>query len=849
MQNIQFTTMAQQAIQDAADLASAYQNSSLTTLHLAFALYGQKWWYMQAIARQSWLILWHLWEELKQQIKLLPKISGSNTDPSTTPETQKAIQKAQSYMNDMKDLYLSTEHLLLWLSTIGDASANLLQQHGFDTQTIQKAIKAIRGNKKNVTSNNPEASLDALHKYWRDITDMALNWELDPVIWRDDELRRTIQILSRKTKNNPVLVWEAWVWKTAIIELLAQKIIQEEVPDNLLGKKIIELDMWALIAWASHQWEFEERLKAVINELEQSEGQIIIFVDEVHMIVWTGKTQWAMDMSNLIKPSLARWKIKMIWATTLKEYRQYIEKDAALERRFQPVRVEEPQRDDAIAILRWIKSVYERHHWITITDDAVVAAVDLSKKYIPDRFLPDKAIDLMDEATAAVKMLLTSMPEKLETLNKRLSQLEIEKQAIKMEQDTQKHKERLEIIEKDIADIKERFAWWFEEREQTRQHLVRAKELQKQLKELEHTANVAEKQTDYNKVAEIRYSKIPQITKELEQIQEVKPSWSDRVTAEDIAQVVAKRTWIPATALTQSEHEKLSHLEEFLHKRVVWQHEAIKTVSNAIRRARAWLKDENKPIWSFLFVWPTWVWKTELAKALAELLFNDEKAITRIDMSEYMEKHAVSRLIGSPPWYVWHEAWWQLTEAVRKKPYCVLLFDEVEKAHPDVFHILLQLLDDGRLTDSMWKTVDFKHTIVIMTSNIWSQLLLDKQDTTLKDLMPQLQSHFRPEFLNRLDDIVLFEWLSEQMTRDIIAIQLDHVVTQLKKQKDLTLVIDSWVNEFLVTHGQDQAFGARPLKRAIQRYILDPLAMRLLEHTQHNEKVELYVKDDTIQIK
>ncbi len=842
-----YTQKALEAIQSANDIALSNNNNQIETSHLLKAMIWQKDWYIPLIFQQMWVSDQQIESELDWKIAQLPTVSW-NYQIWISQTLNKVLVEAEKIMHELWDSYLTTEHLFLSILKNDSELKAILSRFQVTYDSVLKIIKDIRKWEK-IQTKNPEVSLNALSKYWRDLTELAEKWKLDPVIGRDDELRRTIQILSRRKKNNPVLVGDPWVWKTAIVELLAQKIVKKDVPDSLIWKRIIELDMWLLIAWAKYQWEFEERLKAVIQEVEKSNWQIILFIDEIHIVVGAWRTQWAMDMWNLIKPALARWQMRVIWATTLDEYRKYIEKDSALERRFQPVMVLEPSKEDTIAILRWIKNVYETHHWVKISDDAVLAAVDLSIKYIPDRKLPDKAIDLLDEASARVKMKLTTMPEELEQLKKELTQLEIERQALKLEKQTDRNKQRLANIDKLIAEKREKYQIELKKWEEARKWILEIKKLKQQIKELEHQAEIYEKQAEYDKVAEIRYGQIPELKKKLEELESKATDLQEIVTPEDVAHIIAKWTWIPVEKLVQSESEKLAHLEEYLAKRVVWQKQAIKAVANAIRRARAWLKDPNKPIWSFLFLWPTWVWKTELAKALAEFLFNDEKAIIRLDMSEYQEKHTVARLIWSPPWYVWHEEWGQLTEAVRRRPYSLILFDEVEKAHKDVFNTLLQLLDDWRLTDSKWRTVDFKNTVIILTSNIWSDIIMDKvwkwQKVDLeKDLMPLLQTHFRPEFLNRLDDMIVFEPITKEMLHKIIDIQLSNLKNMLLEEKNIEVEFSKEVYEFLSNKWWNPQFGARPLKRAIQTYIMDELAMQIIEWKISSwDKIKVEVKD------
>lgn len=768
----------------------------------------------------------------QKKLNELSKIDG-NIQVTLSPSLNKVFVKAEDEMKAMSDQYLTTEHLFLALLQIDNDVKKICNDFGLDYAMVKQLVATVRQGAK-IDSPDPELTLDALWKYGRDFTKLAREGKIDPIIWRDDELRRTMQILSRRTKNNPVLIWDPWVGKTAIIELLAQAIVKWDVPESLQNKKIIELDMGALMAGAKYRGDFEERLKAVLKEVEQAEGQIILFVDEIHMIAGAGKTEWSMDMGNMLKPVLARGKVRVIWATTINEYRQYIEKDAALERRFQPVMINEPDYDDALAILRGIKERYEVHHGVRITDSAVVATVDLSTRYIADRRLPDKAIDLMDEAAASVKMAMSSMPEEVADYHKRMSQLQVEKEALHIElkntkkTDQEKIKKRLEELEKELAEQTELYQIGFAQWENSRHGASKINDLKEEIRQLEFEAQSAQKSWDYNKVAEISYGKVPELKRQLDDLEskeELKESNSDTVGVEDIAIVVSRRTWVPVTRLVESETTKLTHLEEELKKRVIWQDEAVSTVSRAIRRARAGLKDPNRPIGSFLFLWPTGVGKTELAKTLASYLFNDEKAMIRIDMSEYQEKHSGAKLIWSPPGYVGYEEGWQLTEAIRRRPYSVVLFDEVEKAHPDVFTILLQLLDDGRITDSKGRTVDCKNTIVIMTSNL-------KWD---------LNQFFRPEFLNRLDDIIEFSSISKDMLSDIITIQLENFKKFVQKEKHITLQYDNSVIDMLSEKWRDPEYWVRPLKRAIQRYVVDELALYLLENNSLEE-------DSTVQI-
>lgn len=683
-----------------------------------------------------------------------------------------------------------------------------------------------------------ERSKDALKKYWIDLVEKAKSWKIDPVIWREEEIRRAIQILSRRTKNNPVLIWEPGVGKTAIIEWIAKKIAENDIPDNLIWKKIISLDMWALLAWAMFKGEFEERFKSVIKEVEKSEWNIILFIDEIHTIVWAWNAEWQNDAWNLLKPSLARWELHLIWATTINEYRKYIEKDPALERRFASVFVDEPNRSDTLAILRWIKDKYETHHWIKITDSAIETAVDLSIKYISDRKLPDKAIDLIDEAMSSVKLDSISKPVELDKIEKEIRTLKIELEAKKAEKIS---KEELEILEKNISEKQKKSdeiekSWKFE-----KEILTKIKDSREKIDSLKVKASLAEREWDLWEVARIRYWEIPELEKNISEnekkMKEIEATGKNflknKVEKNDIAKIIAKWTWIPASKLIESEKQKLLNLENILEKEVIWQKEAVDSVANTIRRARAWLNDESRPIWSFLFLWPTWVWKTQTAKALAKALFDDEKNMIRIDMSEYMEKHAVSRLVWAPPWYVWYEEWWQLTEAVRRKPYSVILFDEVEKAHKDVFNILLQILDDWRLTDWKWRIVNFKNTIIILTSNIWSYKIQDmtkewkNYDEILNSLQEDLREHFRPEFLNRLDEIILFHPLGKEVIFWIIENLLFEIKQKLKS-KNISVEFSEKIKNFLGNIWYDRDFWARPLKRAVTKYILNNISNKLI---------------------
>lgn len=683
-----------------------------------------------------------------------------------------------------------------------------------------------------------EKSKDSLKKYWIDLVEKAKAWKIDPVIWREEEIRRAIQILSRRTKNNPVLIWDPWVWKTAIVEWIAKKIAENDIPDNLIWKKIISLDMWALLAWAMYKWEFEERFKSVIKEVEKSEWEIILFIDEIHTIVGAWNAEWQNDAWNLLKPSLARWELHLIWATTINEYRKYIEKDPALERRFASVMVDEPNKNDTLAILRGIKDKYEAHHWIKITDSAIETAVDLAIKYISDRKLPDKAIDLMDEAMSSVKLNSISKPVELDKIEKEIRNLKIEFEAKKSEKISESElknlEEKISQMQKKSEEIEK--SWRFE-----KDILTEIKQNREKIDSLKSKAIFFEREWNLWEVARIRYGEIPELEKNIStneaKMKELEKSGKNflknKVDKNDIAAIIAKWTWIPASKLIESEKQKLLNLENILSQEVIWQKEAIDAISNAIRRARAWLSDDSKPIWSFLFLWPTWVGKTQTAKALAKALFDDEKNMIRIDMSEYMEKHSVSRLVWAPPWYIWYEEGWQLTEAVRRKPYSVILFDEVEKAHKDVFNILLQVLDDGRLTDGKWRIVNFKNTIIILTSNIWSYKIQEmtnqwkSYDDIFEALQDDLKVHFRPEFLNRLDDVILFH----PLWKEIILWIVDNLLAELKnKLKEKNISISFWekIKDFLINVWYDKDFGARPLKRAITKHILNNISSKII---------------------
>ncbi|MDR2425636.1 MAG: ATP-dependent chaperone ClpB [Endomicrobium sp.] len=835
-----WTIKSQEALAEAQNIALEYGNQEITEEHLLYALVKQDEGTVKAIikksaaAGQEELVLANILKDLIKEIEKRPKVSGGNLHLSQS--LNKILADCEKTAKNLKDDYISTEHILIAISDEASVDASkILKKYGLTKDSILKILISIRGDQR-VTDQNPEDKYQALEKYGRDLTDLARRAKLDPVIGRDEEIRRCVQVLSRRTKNNPVIIGEPGVGKTAIVEGLSQRIVSGDIPETLKDKKVIALDLGALIAGAKYRGEFEDRLKAVLKEIQSAGGKIILFIDELHTIVGAGSSEGAVDAANMLKPMLARGELKMVGATTLDEYRKYIEKDAALERRFQPVFVGEPSIEDTIAILRGLQEKYEIHHGVEIKDSALVAAATLSARYITDRYLPDKAIDLIDETASRLRIEIDSMPVELDVVERRLMQLEIEKQAIKKETDTAS-KERLVNMEKEIDRLKHESAEMKVQWEKEKNSISQIRSIKEKLEEMKVEEQKAERAGDLNTVAEIRYGKIPQMQKKIEEenkklelLQINKKMLKEEVDEEDIAEVVSKWTGIPVTRMMESEMQKLIKMEDKLHERIVGQDEAISAISNAVRRSRAGLSDPNRPIGSFLFLGPTGVGKTELAKALAAFLFNDERNIVRIDMSEYMEKHSVSRLIGAPPGYVGFEEGGQLTEAVKRRPYSVVLFDEIEKANPEVFNVMLQLLDDGRLTDGQSRTVDFKNTVVIMTSNTGSQHIQenDNYEKMKEKVHNELHNYFRPEFLNRIDDIIIFRKLSEKELSKIIDIQISAFEKRLAGRNIYVELTDK-AKDFISHKGYEPAFGARPLKRAIQTYLLNPLSSKLID--------------------
>ncbi|HEX7197179.1 MAG TPA: ATP-dependent chaperone ClpB [Candidatus Limnocylindria bacterium] len=841
MRTDRFTQRATEAIVSAQQLAEAEGHAQLEVAHLLLVLVDQPDGVVPAVLGRIGVPPADVAAKLREQLAKLPKVTGAAQQLQLSNEARRVLTDAHAVAERMRDEYVSTEHLLLAAIEAGDqTAARILLQAGVTPASVLEALTQIRGSQR-VTNENPEATYEALDKYGRDLTDAARTGALDPVIGRDEEIRRVIQVLSRRTKNNPVLIGEPGVGKTAIAEGLAQRIVRGDVPDGLRDRRVVALDLGALVAGAKYRGEFEERLKAVLKEVPDSDGTIILFIDELHNVVGAGAAEGAMDASNLLKPMLARGELHCIGATTLDEYRKHIEKDAALERRFQPIVVDQPGVEDTISILRGLRERYEVHHGVRITDSALVAAAVLSNRYITERFLPDKAIDLVDESASRLRMEMDSMPAELDEIERRRMQLEIEREALRKEKDDAS-KSRLEALERELADLRERGDSMKSQWEREKEVVGSIRTTREEQERLQPEIEAAERAADYARAAELKYGTATELEKRLteleEQLRELKASGSvllkEEVDADDIAEVVARWTGIPVSRLMEGETEKLLHMEDRLHARLIGQEEAVTAVSDAIRRARAGLKDPKRPIGSFIFLGPTGVGKTELARALAEFLFDDEGALVRIDMSEYMEKFSTSRLVGAPPGYVGYDEGGQLTEAVRRRPYQVVLFDEIEKAHPDVFNVLLQLLDDGRLTDSQGRTVDFKNTVLIMTSNIGSATLVEAAEGgpaafegAAENVRLQLREHFRPEFLNRVDEIIVFRPLDEAQLRQIVGLLAANVERRLA-ETGISLDVTDAALTLLAREGYDPVYGARPLRRAIQRHLENPLARRIL---------------------
>ncbi len=850
-----YTQKMQEALQGAQDLASQGNHPEIANEHFLSVLLDQDEGITRPLLEKIGANVEQLRDRLRSELERRPKIHGAASDLRVSNELRNVLDNAEKEMSKLKDEFTSAEHYLLALAGSNVPAAKLLKELGVTRDKIMQGLQQVRGSQR-VTDQNPEGKYQALEKYGRDLTELARRGKIDPVIGRDNEIRRVMQVLSRRTKNNPVLIGDPGVGKTAIVEGLARRIISGDVPDSLKQKRVIAMDIGAMVAGAKFRGEFEDRLKAFLKEVTDSQGQIILFIDELHTIVGAGAAEGSVDASNMLKPMLARGELRTIGATTIDEYRKYIEKDAALERRFQPVLVNEPTVEDTIAILRGLKERYEVHHGVRITDGALVAAAVLSQRYITDRFLPDKAIDLVDEAASRLKIELDSMPTEIDVIEREIMQHEMERQALKKEKDAAS-KERLKKLEKELAELKEKSNALKAEWQKEKAVLEEQRKWKEELDQLRTELERAQRRGELAKASEIQYGRIPELEKKLadataKAAKSKKPTLlREEVTEEDIAEVVSSWTHIPVSRLQEGEREKLVKLEQHLHLRVVGQDEAIKAVSNAVRRARAGLQDPNRPLGSFIFLGPTGVGKTELSRALAEFLFDDENAMVRIDMSEYMEKHTVARLIGAPPGYVGYEEGGQLSEAVRRRPYSVVLFDEIEKAHPDVFNVLLQVLDDGRITDGQGRTVDFKNTVIIMTSNIGSQYITEEESKENRSRLvtDALRAHFRPEFLNRVDEIIIFDRLSEDDLKKIVEIQLGRLSKRLEQQK-ITLKLSDSAKELLAREGYDPVYGARPLRRTIQKEILDPLSIDILEgKVREGQTVQVNAKDGKLEFR